>query len=318
MPDACRDEMGMAYALRKPIVIFCEEGVEINGFAKHYGTSQVFSRIDLASSEHIGKAIRAIRDLYLKALRDFTLDTDMAREDVHSERTKLLVDLNKDRRGWFWELVVKKRLVFNKDYEQPITDGAWASSAVHVPSNAAKIDFGVTLLGSSRGIKLTPHLRSHTALLVDCVTSVFPKPVKGDWIEYEVRSRSKYLNPVTMNDLRSADAPYVINDTRYHCLEGLVPVQQTEELEVELRFEQGYPLDCRCPSLVAGPHSNSLDRVDKEETARMICKERETINGETRIKAYIAAPKQNFVYGILWNPLDASALARRSRVKQKV
>ncbi len=308
MPDACRDEIGMAYGLRKPIVIFCEDGVEVEGFAKHYGTRQTFSRIDLHKPNHIRDTIRAIRELYLKVIGDFPIQTDMMRADIYSEGTKLLADLRRDSKGWFWELIVKKRLIFNEDLNQPLTDGTWASSAIAVPESAPRILFSINPLESSRKFKLTPSLRRHTALLVDCVTSVSPKPKKGDWLEYEAKSQSRYLNPLVMEDLLSRDSPYVIGGKQYFCLEGLVPVQLTEKLEIELRFERGYPIHKSSPCMVSGPHSNSLDRLDTEETARMVCTERDTIGGETRVRTLVHKPRQNYLYGIAWNPLPTDSL----------
>jgi hypothetical protein len=302
MPDACRDEISMAYGLRKPILLFCEEGVDVDGFAKHFCTRQTFSRENLFHRDTLRDTVRSLMEMQSKCSNDFIIEAEANRADAFSERTKLLVDLKRSPNGWFWHLISKKKIIFNQQMERPLIDGAWASNAIQVPGDADKIDFSIRYIRGNKKFKMLPTIRSHSALLVDCATSISPTPGNGDWIEYEAHSASRYLNPIVSEDLASESMPVLVGGARFTCIEGLVPVQPTEQLEIEIRFENGYPIGLEDPVLVAGPCSNTVDHVDEKELSRIIIDEREVIGGELRIRIRINKPKEHFVYGVAWNP----------------
>ncbi len=50
MPASVHDEISMAYALNKPVLLIKEKGVRCDGFLNHYGTHISFSRDKLRTS----------------------------------------------------------------------------------------------------------------------------------------------------------------------------------------------------------------------------------------------------------------------------
>ena len=62
MPPAVHDEISMAYAMDKPMLLFKEDGVTFKGFLSNYGTHVTFSRNALQNPEFLRKVIASIRN----------------------------------------------------------------------------------------------------------------------------------------------------------------------------------------------------------------------------------------------------------------
>jgi hypothetical protein len=303
MPDHCRDEVSMAYAVDKPLLIFAEKGVRMNGFVDRIGTHQRFDRAALGTPEYVGKIILALNKFKDKSAAGLRFRPDSGRSDVRALQIYQLIDLQRKSGDWNWHLVTKKRIEFLSVPVKPIPTAVWSTSSIVPPEGAPLVKFKANVCGGSKPFRVIQKMRIHTALRAEGEISFAPQPEPGDWVEYEIVADSRYLNPLTSAELGASPISTNIDGRDYFVCEGFLPVQPTAQLTIELRFEPGYTVANEDLSMFAGPYADGLEALDQDEMSRMSFSDR-TVGGERICIISIEKPKERFMYGIGWNPPD--------------
>lgn len=302
MPAAVREEIAMAKALNKPLLIFAEKDVELDGFIHSYSTICTFERKDLNDPSFMEKAVSSIYQTMLRGItgQDVVIE-QRGPTDFRVDFVRSLISLERAADSYLWHYSVRRRLLFHRPFTNEISIGAWASPMVKIPENAPNLEWNVNVDDGSREFSLKPSVKGVGPNYVEIGLKVEPYPNKDDWVEYGVIFKSPYLNPIFQADICYGQPNAVVHGIEFYCCDGQVAIARTDFIKVRFMFPAEYglrPNDC-VP--VAGGISNKLDYLDEAETDRMRC-EKELLGDVLFVTCEIERPYLNYVYGIAWNP----------------
>lgn len=308
MPSAVDEEMSMAFGLGKPILIFVEDGIDVDkGFIKNYGTYKQFTRDKLSEHSVFREIISAIEELKTKIFLSHEPKLELlAMGEYYVEISHMLISLEKENDQFIWDYSNSKKVIFTSAMKQPFKAGAWPCVHSKNIQEADLLKWDCKVASGSKEFKLLPKIDKLTPDSVELRLNIEPTPQADDYMTYDLHYRSKYLNPIYVDQVKS-EGPFVILDSNeYLCGDGVVPIRSTKRLKVQFRFPKEYGLVGSNFAPFVGSVTTRVDFVVASEIERMKF-DIDDFGGNIVIDFEIENPLLNYMYGICWNPPENKA-----------
>jgi hypothetical protein len=311
MPKAVSEEIAMAFANKKPILIFAENGVDMkSGFTSGYDTYLCFNRESLHDLKFLEKVISSIHGMKMDIIKPEDLQiAQQGQEHIFAEYVKNLVELIDQSGSLIWKYSITRRLRFTSRFTDPIKHAAWAGRA---PSEKhdydSNIKWSVSFNNGSKQFKITTTEESCTCDNCLIYFNIEPKPEAEDFIEYSVSFESPYLNPVFKEDILDPRPKVVIDGAKYLCADGTIPGVRTQNLKIQFRFPPLFGLKQEdFAPFVGSPspskYTNRIDYLVESEMKRMTVN-KDNFGGNVIIDISIQSPLVQHEYGVAWNPVS--------------
>ena len=302
MPASIHDEISMAYAKEKPILLLCDSNVVADGFTSNYGTYLAFSRDELYKSEFLAKAIASIHNLKMATL--LSHDVLMDQEEIsnfYTEKSLLLISLEKDNNGYYWHYSTIRRYFFTDKFTKTIKTGAWATRKVKNIGTDETMDWNVEISDSSRAFKIESTIEKEQADAIELDLIIDPDPGEGDFIEISFNCKSKYLNPIFSDEFAESSPFFKLDNKKYECGDGSLFISRTKFAKVQFRFpvEYGLKMDDFVP--IVGSLTSKFDYIATEEMKRIKIS-KENFGDSYLIEITVESPLLHHIYGLAWNP----------------
>jgi hypothetical protein len=298
MPPSVHDEISMAFALKKPMLLIRENEVDVKGFLSNYGTYVSFSRSDLWSPGLLRTLISSIHNLKIETIEPHDLVPSCDISHYYAKSLTQLTELVKKNDGFVWKYFQNRNLVFKEKFEGVIHGGAWAT--IPCKETSEHIIWDCKINKSSRDFKLDFNVLMDTPDRLDYTINISPPPIPGDHIEFAVSYESKYFNALFKKD---TDRVYEIGGKSFDCFDGIIPIQKTDWLKCQYRFPKEYPLQKEAVSPAVSSHSSGIDPLVESETNRLSYSV-EDFGGNLVITLSIQDPLLRHLYGIAWNTIE--------------
>lgn len=297
MPSAVHEEMAMAYALKKPTLIVIEEGVTCDGFLGNLGTYKAFNRDSLYTNDFIKTAVTSIHGLRMQAVEQNNLLPDQDAVGFFADRVCFLVDLVKENEKPVWNYQSTRKLVFTRPLAGQIKQCSWADN---LPEGATeKIKYELKCLSNSGPIDPIVQVIRDTPQQIELGLEFSDNPKKDDWIEIEFSSSSPNFNWLAKADIKD-HAGIPIGGKIFDCIDGLIPIQPTRELHMQIRFPGWYLIDRSSIFPFVGSYSGSIDYLAESEMKRCSI-ETSKFGSNTQVDIKVESPLMRHVYGVAWN-----------------
>jgi hypothetical protein len=304
MPKAVDEEISMAYATKKPILLFTESGVDTSaGFVRNYCTFQQFDRAQLTTAAFFEKAIASIHCIKLDAISPHDLQLDQQGQDnVYAEVMRMLLELvDINGGGYTWRYYQTRRLRFTGRFSDPIKAAAWATVTPTGQASPDVFKWSYRIRDGSKPFKFTLVEEKKTHTQCEVALDIDPRPEANDYIEYETLFESPYLNPIYLEDVQTPSSQVALNGVKYLCYDGIVPIVRAHDLRVQIRFPASYGLRCSDFIPFVGSYTNKIDYLVESEMKRMSVNT-DSFGGNAIIEISAQSPLLQHVYGVAWNP----------------
>jgi hypothetical protein len=297
MPSAVHEEMAMAYALKKPTLIVIEDGVTCDGFLANLGTYKTFERTSLHTNDFVKTIVSSIHGLRLQAVEQNNLLPDQDAAGFFADRVSFLCELTKDAGRPVWNYHSTRKLVFTRPLEGQLKQGSWVD---YIPEGATeKIRYELKCTSNSGPVDPIVQLIRDTPQQIELGIEFAVRPQKDDWIEIEFFSASQYFNWLSKADVQDQERP-VIGGKAFDCIEGLIPIQPTREMHIQIRFPGWYSIDKCSIFPFVGSYSGGIDYLAESEIKR--CNIEVTKFGtNTQVDIKVESPLMRHIYGVAWN-----------------
>jgi hypothetical protein len=301
MPKAVDEEMSMAYAKKKPILLFAENGVDTtSGFIRNFATYVEFDRKSLLSPAFVEKTVSSIHDLKLNVISPSDEFHAQMGGAFFAEFIRSLDELVDNSGSYTWRYHITRKLRFTSRSHAPLRAYAWAV----VPASATsteKVKWSYKIEDGSKQFRFVPKFEKHTHEAIDLSLYIDPVPDKGDFIQYSEFYESPYLNPVYLEDLPNDHSNITIDGTDYASMDGFLLIARTKDLKIQFRFPASLGLMIKDFVPFVASHSRMVDYLVDSEMKR-INVNRDSIGGEVIIEISVQSPLIYHMYGIAWNP----------------
>jgi hypothetical protein len=302
MPSAIREEITMAYAMEKPILLFAESDVKLDGFINNYCTHLSFDRNTLLSDfKIIEKIVASIHEHKLKSItaHDILLSQG-PRVSHYTETFNYSQSLECSKNEYYWEIGVYKEIVFYDNYIEKIREMHWA--AYPIPGNKPVVDsWKIIFEKGSKDfcLKVTEDrsIKGRLSLFLE----IDPKPEKGDTLVYSGTFKSRHITPIFREDAASCEPCLKLPIGNFFCDEGIVPMHRINNLKTQFKFPKFYWDKMKSVIPIAGHYSNHTDSLSKEEIKRMNYRT-DIFGNYISITCDIDHPLTHHSYGLAWNP----------------
>jgi hypothetical protein len=298
MPPAVHDEIAIAYALRKPLLLFCEADVRTEGFVPTYGTYLSFDRSAIHDPATLAKIVNALSTFRGDALfgREPATTSPYA---YYSESVRRLCELEKAHDTLFaWSISTTRRIVFRQHFDGVIRTSWWCSDTERTaPPDAPAMQWEARATAMSRPFEIKFDPRLVTADTIDIRISLTPEPEPEDSFEFIVNYRSPYLNPMFADTRPRASIRIAGQD--YFATDGIVPSHEIRHLRMQWRFPADYGLQLHDVKTFAGGFSNGVDDLNEGETKRLGTAA-ESFAGNLVLDLTAEGPLLRHKYGIAW------------------
>ncbi len=300
MPAAVREEISIAFGMGKHLLILGEEGVRFDGFMNNYGTRLPFERKNLSAPQFIEKLVFSLYS-FKQELADATdLSKVQYASEYSCEVTRSLTTLEFDAGNPVWIQSITKRLRFEAPLQREIPTLAWPSVPVHVNPQAKPGEWDVRVKEGSRNFQIHPTVRMLTADRLELSLRIQPDPQPGDFIEFTRTFRSRYINPVSLADLRDPAAPALVIDGReYFAFDGIVTVERTQKLHIHFSFPAAYGISRDDVAIFVASHSFGIDYLAQWELKRL-SSEVESFGSHIIADIRVENPLPRHIYGLAW------------------
>ncbi len=303
MPKAVDEEMSMAYATKKPILMFAETGVDTSsGFMRNYCTYQEFDRTAIWGAGFLEKAVAAVHTVKVETIspQDLLLE-QQGQEHVYAESSRWLIECIEQATGYTWRCSQTRRLIFTSRFTDPLTAAAWAG--VTPKSNAPSTSFTwkYTINEGSKGFQFKPTVQRHTCDCCEVALEIDPKPELSDFLDYSTVFESPYLNPTFLEDIAEPRTVVTVNGQNYLCFDGAVPIVRSQELRVQVRLPASLGLRPKDVVPFVGSFTNKVDYLVDSEMKRMQVAVN-SFGGSVIVDIVTQSPLLQHVYGVAWNP----------------
>lgn len=303
MPNAVSQELAMAYAMKKPTLMFIENGVKVDGFTTNFGTYLNFDRSRIFETEFLKKVISSVHELRLIATEGESAIPHMDVTGYFAEKVSHLIEAIKDGERPAWRYANSRRLVFTRPFPGSIVNSAWAESVP--PGSTEKIKHSIECKPSRADLRPTPAVIKDTPQQLTIEINFGGEPQENDTLDVDFSYSSPNLNH--WPDPTSSDHKQTKIDGQYFdCFDGMVPIQPTRDLHVQFRFPGWYPLDKSSVFPFVGSYSNNVDYVVDSEVKRCEIKQSE-FGSEIQIDIKVESPLLRHVYGVAWRLLSEEA-----------
>jgi len=302
MSSSVRDEISMAYAMEKQILLLAEDGVLLDGFMKQYCTYMTFTKSSFTDFKFLEKLIFSIHNLKLNSkAMDIILTNHGAMQNAYAEFMNMLQSLDIDKGNYVWNVGVVRKLIFTGTWTAPIKGGCWSP---HRPNNSEvqkDIDWNITIEEASRDFKFDTVVESIGPEGVHLSSKLVPCPQKGDHITYSALFKSTFINPIYKEDVTNQEPEITLQGRRYYCCDGLIPILRIQKAKIQFRFPSEYWRQVGAYEAIVGSHSARVDYVVDSEIKRMHMNE-DRFGISTVVSCEIDSPMLDHIYGIAWNP----------------
>jgi len=303
MPKAVNEEITVASTIKKPTLIFAEEGVDLeSSFINKHHFHIRFNRESLADPIFLKKAIESIHNLKMGVISIEDLQiAQIGQEHIFAESAKYLVELVEELGSPVWKYSLTRCLRFTSRFSDPIPHGVWAV----VPTSQTpkhKIEWKVNFKNGNKSFKINSIENDCTSDNCLISLSIEPIPEADDCLEYSVSFKSQYLNPLFQEDIEDPRAKIVIDGSKYLCLDGMIPIIRTQDLKIQFRFPPILKLDLDDFVPFVGSYvKDNVDYLVKSEMRRMTVN-KDDFGGNIFIEISVSSPLPQHMYGVAWNP----------------
>jgi hypothetical protein len=299
MPPAVRDEISIAYALKKPLVWFKEKGVNLKGFLQNYGTHLEFERTGIHEPNFLKKVISSVHDLKLTALASEEVMGDQDTQGVLLERMHAMFELKKEDGCYVWVCTTNRLFRFTKPYESRIKAAAWPVASANGGPAREKIVWSVIKGHSSRPFTISTDVERDSPEVLEVSSKVDPVPNDGDTLELTHVFKARHLNQILRSDT-GFNGGCLIGNRHYDCCDGLVPIFRTKELKLRIIFPQDYGILTGDIEPIVCAYSAGIDYP--VETEKQRCKvSKENFAGTVLYTIEVESPLPRHIYGAAWN-----------------
>jgi hypothetical protein len=300
MPTAVQEELTMAFAMSLPVLMFVENEVLIDGFKSNYGTYKLFDRTKLKDDDMIHAIIKAIHEFKLMLVSDYNVLIDQGADEFYAEYLYRLLELKCSGDEYAWEYTNTKKLKFLKPYKKALKTAAWAEFPFEVPSDAEVVDWKIIVHGGSKDFQIKETVQTLTPLCFEALMKIEPHPEVDDYIEFSVIAKSKYFNPLWLDQI-DPKKKHNIDEKDYYCIDGTIPIQRTKKAILEFRFPREYGMMQNDITPFVGSYTSNIDYLVPSELERFKpCID--NFAGNLCVRMEINSPLLHHYYGIAWNP----------------
>lgn len=288
-PSFVQQEIGMAFALDVPIIVFVERGVSVDGITPYVADYQEFERDKLHEQAPavVGYLLRCKESLTSRSVAR-SLFSDHVREEVNS------------------------RVIINAD------GSAQQTSVIRVRSiveQLASIEHELSMLSqftireptfqffagtASNGAEVSHSVRSTSPMaILWYVTFSPPLPLDGT-AEYSYALTARGTYPMTREELEAAGDP--LGEMAH---EEWIIVAPTNKLDFAVRFPKGYGVQSPGFTVITGV-SKHEDQRQKEQLATGGAFGANDFAGEWELRLVVPRPYVGSQYRIYWTPPRAA------------
>jgi len=299
MPESVNNEISIAFALKKNMLLFCEKGVVMNGFLRNYATYHEFNRETIHLPDIYSFIVQSFYELqkkfFCEHLKDYSSD---AFRGCHLYSVAIQTKLFESSRELVWHQNICKKYIFDEGFKEGLGSAIWVNLK---PSDDRDIEYDFdhkTLKGRTSYRK---EVVKHSAECIE--VSVIPKysTRKDDSIKIELSATSRLLNAIYKSDVDEKSEYITINDRRYYCMDDFTIVDRTKYLYAIIEFPIHYGIDLSDVVPYIGQYTTKIDRVVEFQK-----------NKDGQIHRYefgeclyfimeVEKPKISFSYGFAWN-----------------
>lgn len=298
MPEAVHDEIAIAYALKKPLLVLREDGVLFKGFLNSYSTHLTFKRDSLSESQALEKTVQSIHSHKMSALSSHDLVPEQDSRGFYAEYLHALYELKHDGKEFFWHYSTTRKLHFTEPFNSTIKSSAWATLVAEDADPNSRIEHTEELESGSKPFKLLVSIERNDWQCVETALRISPAPERGDFVTLTHTYKSKYLNRIFRG---SSEPPMsAVGDKQFSCMDGFVPTFPIKHLELHVRFPKAYQLKKEDMFPFVGSYSAGIDYIVESEMKRAQVG-LQSIGGEIMYSIKAESPLLRHVYGLAWN-----------------
>lgn len=303
MPKAVSEELSMAFALQKPILLLKEAEVNVDdGFVKNYSTFLEFDRKTLTESAFMEKAVSSVHQLKVTALTSQEVFADQqGAYEFYAASSMSLIELKHNAGGFTWEHSLSRQLVFTSRFSSEIKAGSWAAVPAANIDPVHEMQWRCRFDGGSRTFTLKPTVDKCLGHACELSIAIDPTPEPGDVLDYSLGFESPYLNPIWEEDVDPKMSAVTIEGKRYACLDGVAPNINIRDCKIQFRFPREYGLTRQDFVPFVGCLTSRVDYIVESEIQRMEVQS-DSFGGNIVLTCQIQSPLPQHVYGVAWNP----------------
>ena len=306
MPDAVHDEISMAFALGKPMLIIKEDGVEQRGFLNNYSSHLTFDRKSIRSNELLKSLISSIHQLKVGALESHDL---VPEEDpgYYAEDVTVMSELLMINDEYIWQYSASQQVIITDKFEGVIRNGAWAE----FPPEASdeNIEWECAITSGSKPFKENVSVEIDSPRHLRLAIGVTPKPEPGDTFKLSTSFRSKGMNAISKAQV--PEQRYKIFSRLFDCLDGYIAKQRIRRLRMQFRFPSSYGLLVENVKPFVGRYSSGVNYIVESELKRNKIVV-DDFGGNIIVSVESESPLIGHMYGIVWDVPESSGEARRA------
>ena len=300
MPAAVREEVSIAYALGKRILIFAEAGVRLDGFMNNYATYMVFDRIALDRPETLEQALSSIRTFRARAEAELHDARRAATGEFLTSFVRGLFALRYESDRFVWFSSVTKRLEFQRPLHREITTAVWPNLRWKRPVGATPAQWGVTVNSSSRPFRAEIRADVLEADHLEGRIRFAPAPERGDFIDYTRWFRSAQLNPLFADEMPEGAPPGIVLDgVPYQVFDGVMVTEPTKALHYHCSFAGEYGLRAGELRSFVAEHPFVLESAVPSEMNRTVT-EVTSFGSDIVVDLRVENPLPQLFYGLAW------------------
>jgi len=299
MPQAIHDEISMAYAMDKPMLLFKEEGVIANGFIDNYGTHMNFFRDKLYDHELMRSFISSIHSIKVESIssKDLIPEIDVG---FYNDNLTALFEIIKDGNSFSWKYSSTRKMIFTENFQGIIR--SFAMAEIEVKDETKNIMWNCEIIdASSKEFKLNTTIEKESTDTIHLTHSVSPKPESNQYIELLSTFQSRNLNAITKEDV--GEPATKVGNKVFHCYDGKILTQRTKKLKLQFRFPRNYAICSNSIFPFVASYTAGIDYIVESEIKRADILF-EKLGGNIIVSIYTESPLIGHLYGVAWNFKD--------------
>lgn len=299
MPHSVHDEIAMAYANSKPMLILKEQCVSLKGFLGNYATYLEFERISMNQPEFLNQIVKSLFTLRLDPVVSRDVIPEQDATAFYQEFMNVHYELIEENQIYTWKYSIIRKLVFTTSFKSVIRNAAWTNSPPKGLPLDSRIEWNSNITNSSREFKHDFQVQRDDAYCIETALSLSPPPEKGDFIEFVNRYKSRYLSAIFPSDDGTEAPLYTIGDRQFNAYDGVVPIAPTRHMRAQFRFPSSYRLNIDNIHPFVGSYSAGVDyQVNSEMDRAKI--DKVNFGDGPQVEISVESPLLRHIYGIAW------------------
>jgi len=302
---AVQQEITIAHQSKKPIVIFAEKGVVLDGFL---GNMCTYSKIDIENGLDKELVENLVKGIHLEKVKSIHENQfEISQEGVHHfyiDKMESIIKLIEDDNGnLMWHYITEKKYMFTSKFQLPLKFGAWPMSINELDDQTEKTVTGtIEILENSKTFECEIIEDYPTNNSIEFSVNLHPFPSKDDFIKI----RSKFSSPHFNIMYSEGNTKHVLDfkGVSYNSIDGKCLINRCKELDLKLIFPSGYFVDIEEIVPIVGTFTTSLDYVIERETERIKTNEffkTKVFDDQIEISLNVTEPLYQHFYGFVWN-----------------